>query len=71
MRILIKKRREILIKEIEEARITKDGNIGFPKLKKQYLTGERTEELFKNLLVNGYADLSEFGCEDYILNVLI
>lgn len=71
MRILIKEGRKITIKETEEVRITSDGNLGFPKLRKQYLTGDKTEKLFQSLLQNGYADVSNFESKTYRCETLL
>ena len=72
MRILIKTRsKQIAIKEVPEAEITADGNIAFPKSGEKYLTRENTEVAFKNLLTDGYADLSEFESVRYHSEVLL
>ena len=58
MRILIKERHSLVINEITEVEM-------------RYLTGDRTEELFKKLLFEGYADLSVFNRERCVRQVLL
>ena len=72
MRILIKTRfGQLIIKEVSEATINEDGDIVFPKSREKYLAVENAEEVFKSLLEDGYADLSEFKMERYRCDTLL
>ena len=64
MRILIKERHSFVITEITEVEMDNDkSTLYIPKYGMKYLTNDRTEELFRKILFEGYADLSEFNRE--------
>ncbi len=64
MRILIKERYSMVIKEISEVEMDDDKSaLYIPKQGMRYLTNDRTEEVFRKILFEGYADLSEFNRE--------
>lgn len=72
MRILIKEGYSLVIKEIKEAIMLDDKSaLGISEQRKKYLTGEQTEELFKKILTDGYADLSGFDCRRYVREVIL
>lgn len=45
--------------------------IGVPEKRKKYTTGKQTEELFRKILTDGYADLSGFNYSRYVQEVLL
>ena len=72
MRILIKERHSFVINEITEVEMDNDKSaLYIPKQRMRYLTGDRTEELFRKLLFEGYADLSEINREQCVRQVLL
>ena len=72
MRILIKERRSLVISEITEVEMDNDKSaLYIPGQGMKYLTKDRTEELFKKLLFEGYADLSVFNRERCVRQVLL
>lgn len=72
MRILFKEGRSLLIREIDEVKISKDNSaIIIPKQRKKYITGEKSEELFYKILSEGYADFSVFDSERHVSEVLL
>ena len=72
MRILIKERHSFVITEITEVEMDNDkSTLYIPGHGMKYLTGERTDELFRKLLFEGYADLSEFNRERCVGQVLL
>ncbi|MDE7323064.1 MAG: hypothetical protein K2N73_10145 [Lachnospiraceae bacterium] len=72
MRIIIKEGYSLVIKEIKEVVMLDDKSaLGISEQRKKYLTGEQTEELFKKILTDGYADLSGFDYRRYVREVLL
>lgn len=72
MRILIKERGSLVIREVAEVEMDDDKSaLYIPGHGMKYLTGDRTEELFRKLLFEGYADLSEFNHERCARQVLL
>ena len=72
MRILIKERHSFVITEITEVEMDNDkSTLYIPKYGMKYLTNDRTEELFRKILFDGYADLSEFNRERCKREVLL
>lgn len=72
MRILIKERHSLVINEITEVEMDNDKSaLYIPKQGMKYLTKDRTEGLFRKLLFEGYADLSEFNRERCVRQVLL
>lgn len=72
MRIIIKEGYSLVIKEIKEVVMLDDKSaLGISEQRKKYLTGEQTEELFKKILTDGYADLSGFDHRRYVREVLL
>ena len=72
MRILIKERHSFVITEITEVEMDNDkSTLYIPKYWMKYLTNDRTEELFRKILFEGYADLSEFNRERCKREVLL
>ena len=72
MRILIKERHSFVISEITEVEMDNDKSaLYIPGHGMKYLTGERTDELFRKLLFEGYADLSVFNRERCVRQVLL
>lgn len=72
MRILIKERGSLVIREVAEVEMDDDKSaLYIPKHGIKYLTNDRTEELFQGLLFVGYADLSEFNHERCRREVLL
>ena len=72
MRILVKEGCSLVIKEIEEVIMLEDESvIGVPEKRKKYTTGKQTEELFRKILTDGYADLSGFNYSGYVQEVLL
>lgn len=65
MRIVIKEGNKIKLKEVLEAMIGKSGNFvarepGIGMKTREFLTGDKSEELFHQALTDGYVDLSGF-----------
>lgn len=61
-----------MIREVTEVEMDDDESaLYIPKHGVKYLTKDRTEELFLKLLIDGYADLSEFSHEKCKLEVLL
>jgi len=72
MRILVKEGCSLVIKEIEEVIMLEDESvIGVPEKRKKYTTGKQTEELFRKILTDGYADLSGFNYSRYVQEVIL
>lgn len=72
MRILIKEKGSLVIREVTEVEMDNEKSVLYiPKQGIKYLTNDRTEELFKGLLFEGYADLSEFNRERCKREVLL
>lgn len=72
MRILIKERHSFVINEITEVEMDDDKSaLYIPRQGMKYLTKDRTDELFRKLLFEGYADLSVFNCERCVRQVLL
>ncbi|EOT29434.1 hypothetical protein C805_00017 [Eubacterium sp. 14-2] len=65
MRIIIKEDGKIRLKEVLEVVIGKTGNLvarepGIGMKTREFLTGDKAEELFYQIFTDGYADLSGF-----------
>mgnify|MGYP006895821068 CR=1 FL=1 len=72
MRILIKERYSLAIQEVEEVEMDEDKSaLYLPKQGIRYCTEDKTEELFRKILLEGYADLSEFERKRCVREVLL
>lgn len=72
MRILIKERGSLVIREVTEIEMDNDKFVLFvPSQKMKYLTKDKTRDLFERILYYGFVDLSEFECSRYAREILL